>query len=80
MDAKSYALGFKVVDNTVTTVAVIVEVVGKVPSGFKFLGCEIGADLQRAASRVTSFCAGATQAIKFRTGKCRVLSHEETKA
>lgn len=80
MNNKTYSLGFKIVDCVAVTLAAVKDTALEVPSGFRFLGREISADVLSAKVSVTSFFAGAAQAARIHTGKCRVLSHEETKA
>lgn len=80
MNTKTYLLGFKIVSCTATSITAVKDIAREVPRGFRFIGREVRDDAREVKDSVASFFAGAAQAARIHTGKCRVLSHEETKS
>lgn len=79
MNTKFFAIGFNVVDSIVTSISAAKRGVANAAKG-SVQGTKNGVQATKnkahdAAEAVTSFFAGASQAVKCRRGTCRMLTN-----
>ena len=80
MNTKSFAIGFAAMDSIIAGVSAtkrgIVHAAKSTAHGAQVSAQATKTGALNTSEAVTSFFAGAKQAVKCRTGKCRMLTHE----
>ena len=80
MNTKSFAIGFAAMDSIIAGVSAtkrgIVHAAKSTAHGAQVSAQATKTGALNTSEAVTSFFAGAKQAVKFRRGSCRMLAHD----